>query len=65
VIVEIELPAETARHHQLQKDEPDAAREQESRQFAFRFLAQCKICARPREQEENGRAEVGNPARKK
>src|SRR3984957_18049390 len=62
VEVEIELPAETADDDQLQKNQPEAASEKESRQFSLRFFSERKKGSGSSEQEEDRCAIVRDPS---
>src|SRR5579859_2268245 len=63
VIVKVELPSQATRHEYFQEYQPEAASEQESRQFGGRLSAPRQKGPGAGKQEEGRRAEVSNPAR--
>src|SRR5215208_1276075 len=60
-VVDVELP-DRPHERLLEHDEPESARQQEARQLGARPMAQRERGAGAREQEEDGGAEVGDPA---
>ena len=64
-IIEIELNPQAAKNSDFEKDQPQASRKKESREFSFGFSFERKIGAGSGEQKENRRAKMGDPAGKK
>jgi hypothetical protein len=62
-IIEVELVGEAAQHHDLEKDQPEPTREQEARELRLGLPAKRQVRAGSREQKEDGRADVRDPAR--
>ncbi len=61
-VIEVELPAQTPQRYQFHEDQPQPAGKQEARQLAFGLTAECEIRSCPREQKENWRTEMRDPA---
>jgi hypothetical protein len=61
-IIEVELKGEATDDRQLEEDQPQAAREQQPGEFAARSPPSRQRGARPRQQEKDRRAQVGDPS---